>query len=316
MRWSGRSRRPVQAEGRSQRVRPAASHAVGHTWAACRCAARWGCSCGTTASAWACSTPWRVSAPPPRATTACARPWAACTARAALSWRRAARHRGVRADHVSNRVDSLSWPTTAAARTTPSCRPSSAGGRPVREDRVLLQRRPRPAQQRRPRHHHRVSTPRPAMRSTGAAAGGQPRLELGARTEALPGLQSSLALWKLDFDSELVYIGDAGATEASAASRRRGVEFNNRWTAGAGMVADRRRPGLDACPLRQRRPHPQCVDRVASLAATVRDSAPGRPACSGATWAAARWWKTTACAAARRSPPTCASAGRSAPRPS
>ena len=42
--------------------------------------------------------------------------------------------------------------------------------------------------------------------------------EVGARTEFLPGLQSSVALWKLDFDSELVYVGDAGATEASAAS--------------------------------------------------------------------------------------------------
>ena len=53
--------------------------------------------------------------------------------------------------------------------------------------------------------------------------------ELGARTEAISGLQSSLALWKLDFDSELVYIGDAGATEASGASTRKGIEWNNRY---------------------------------------------------------------------------------------
>ena len=44
--------------------------------------------------------------------------------------------------------------------------------------------------------------------------------ELGLRTEIVPGLQSSLALWQLKFDSELVYIGDAGATEAAAGSKR------------------------------------------------------------------------------------------------
>lgn len=54
-------------------------------------------------------------------------------------------------------------------------------------------------------------------------------VELGARTEWIPGLQSSLALWSLDFDSELVYVGDAGATEPNRPSRRRGVEWNNRY---------------------------------------------------------------------------------------
>ena len=57
-------------------------------------------------------------------------------------------------------------------------------------------------------------------------------LELGVRTEWIPGLQSSVALWKLDFDSELVYVGDyvgdAGATEANRPSKRRGIEWNNR----------------------------------------------------------------------------------------
>jgi hypothetical protein len=52
-------------------------------------------------------------------------------------------------------------------------------------------------------------------------------MELGARTTWLPGLQTSLSLYRLDFDSELVYIGDAGATEAGPPSRRYGVEFSN-----------------------------------------------------------------------------------------
>jgi len=69
--------------------------------------------------------------------------------------------------------------------------------------------------------------------------------ELGLRTEVVPGLQSSLALWQLDLDSELVYIGDAGTTEPSRASRRSGLEWNNHWQldgwlgrAAAGWLAD------------------------------------------------------------------------------
>jgi outer membrane receptor for monomeric catechols len=53
--------------------------------------------------------------------------------------------------------------------------------------------------------------------------------ELGLRTEVLPGLQSSLALWKLDFASELTYSGDSGTTSANAPSRRYGIEWNNHW---------------------------------------------------------------------------------------
>lgn len=49
------------------------------------------------------------------------------------------------------------------------------------------------------------------------------------RTEAIPGVQSSLALWYLKLDSELVFVGDAGTTEAGRPSQRYGVEWNNRW---------------------------------------------------------------------------------------
>jgi outer membrane receptor protein involved in Fe transport len=55
--------------------------------------------------------------------------------------------------------------------------------------------------------------------------------ELGVRTGLLPGLQSTLALWRLDLDSELVYVGDAGTTEPSFASRRQGVEWATSWAA-------------------------------------------------------------------------------------
>ncbi len=52
-------------------------------------------------------------------------------------------------------------------------------------------------------------------------------IELGARSEIIPGLQSSVAVYRLDFDSELVFVGDAGNTEAGRPSRRVGIEFNN-----------------------------------------------------------------------------------------
>ena len=51
--------------------------------------------------------------------------------------------------------------------------------------------------------------------------------ELGIRTKAVEGLTSSLAVFVLDFDSELLFVGDAGTTEASRPSRRVGVEWTN-----------------------------------------------------------------------------------------
>jgi outer membrane receptor protein involved in Fe transport len=61
----------------------------------------------------------------------------------------------------------------------------------------------------------------PLVRSKGA--------ELGLRTEAIADLQSSLALWYLKLDSELVFVGDGGTTEAGRPSQRYGVEWSNRW---------------------------------------------------------------------------------------
>ena len=53
--------------------------------------------------------------------------------------------------------------------------------------------------------------------------------ELGIRTKAVEGLTSSLALFLLDFDSELLFVGDAGTTEASRPSRRVGIEWTNQY---------------------------------------------------------------------------------------
>jgi hypothetical protein len=53
--------------------------------------------------------------------------------------------------------------------------------------------------------------------------------EVGARTQFVKGLDSTLALFLLEFDSELLFVGDAGTTEASRPSRRIGFEWTNRY---------------------------------------------------------------------------------------
>jgi hypothetical protein len=53
--------------------------------------------------------------------------------------------------------------------------------------------------------------------------------ELGIRTKWNEALTSSLAVFLLDFDSELLFVGDAGTTEPSRPSRRVGVEWVNKY---------------------------------------------------------------------------------------
>jgi len=59
----------------------------------------------------------------------------------------------------------------------------------------------------------------PLVRSKGA--------EVGVRTEIVKGLQTSLSFYRLDFDSELIFAGDAGTTFAGRPSRRVGFELSN-----------------------------------------------------------------------------------------
>ena len=53
--------------------------------------------------------------------------------------------------------------------------------------------------------------------------------ELGARTEAVPTVTSTLALFFLHSDSELIYVGDAGTSEAGPATKRYGIEWSTYW---------------------------------------------------------------------------------------
>jgi hypothetical protein len=54
--------------------------------------------------------------------------------------------------------------------------------------------------------------------------------EVGIRTTALPHLQTTVALWYLASDSELVFAGDTGDTVPTPASRRYGIELSNFYT--------------------------------------------------------------------------------------
>ncbi len=62
--------------------------------------------------------------------------------------------------------------------------------------------------------------------------------EIGLKSQIVPDLQTTLAIWRLDFDSELVYVGDAGNTEAGRPSRRSGVEWSNHWTPSEHFLMD------------------------------------------------------------------------------
>jgi outer membrane receptor protein involved in Fe transport len=62
--------------------------------------------------------------------------------------------------------------------------------------------------------------------------------EVGFRTAAVPELQLSAALWNLDIDSELLFVGDGGITEPSRATRRYGVELGAYWTPLESVILD------------------------------------------------------------------------------
>ena len=96
--------------------------------------------------------------------------------------------------------------------------------------------------------------------------------ELGLRSAIVPGLQLSLALWNLDIDSELLFVGDGGTTEASRASRRTGIELGLFWTPLDWLIVDAdlawtRARFRDADPAGDH--IPGAVESVASVGITV-----------------------------------------------
>ncbi len=109
--------------------------------------------------------------------------------------------------------------------------------------------------------------------------------EIGLKSEILPELQTSLALWRLDFDSELVYAGDTGTTEAGRGSRRTGIEWSNQWRPGEHLrlqanLAWTRPRFVEGDPaLRQ---VPNAVQRVAHLSLALHRLGP---------WSASLSWR-------------------------
>jgi hypothetical protein len=74
-----------------------------------------------------------------------------------------------------------------------------------------------------------------------------PRAEVGVRSVAIPGLQTTLSVWMRRLASELVFVGDAGTTDVGRPSRRWGVELPT-WE--GTMCRGRWRPCAPGAPLR------------------------------------------------------------------
>ena len=62
--------------------------------------------------------------------------------------------------------------------------------------------------------------------------------ELGARARLFERWDLAAALWQLDLDSETVWIGDAGTTEAGPPTTRRGMELETRYELTPWLAAD------------------------------------------------------------------------------
>jgi hypothetical protein len=96
--------------------------------------------------------------------------------------------------------------------------------------------------------------------------------EVGLRSLAVPGLHTTLSFWGLWIDSELLFIGDAGTTEASRPSRRVGIEWDldyrvRPWLSLDGSVAYSLARFTDDAPEGDR--IPGAIESVAQAGVTV-----------------------------------------------
>lgn len=62
--------------------------------------------------------------------------------------------------------------------------------------------------------------------------------ELGTRVFLSERLHATAAIWRLDLDSELLFVGDAGTTEVSRPSRRDGIELGLYWFGSSHFYGD------------------------------------------------------------------------------
>jgi len=101
--------------------------------------------------------------------------------------------------------------------------------------------------------------------------------EMGVKSQIIPDLQTTLAYWRLNFDSELVYVGDAGSTQPGRPSQRTGVEWSNHWTPNSKFLMDMNLAWTtprysDADPTGNYIPN--AVEEVANVALTVKNMGP------------------------------------------
>lgn len=121
-----------------------------------------------------------------------------------------------------------------------------------------------------PRSGARVERVDPLVSSEG--------VELGVRSNYFPDLRTSLSLFMLQLDSELVFVGDEGTTEANPATRRLGLEWSNFWTplpwlsVDADLALTRSRFRDDASTGAR---IPNALEKVITAGVTV-DNLPGR----------------------------------------
>ena len=104
--------------------------------------------------------------------------------------------------------------------------------------------------------------------------------ESGLRTALIPNLQSSFTLFRLDFQTELLFQGDAGTTtDSGRPSRRVGFEFSNMYTPVPWLLIDAdvayaraRYADIDARNVGDR--VPGAVEGVGTLTATIDNRGP------------------------------------------
>jgi len=102
--------------------------------------------------------------------------------------------------------------------------------------------------------------------------------EIGVRSEPIRGLTTSASVWSLQQDSELLFVGDAGTTEPSRPSRRRGIEWLVQYAPTAQLAFD---ASLALTHARFRD-----IDPVGSRI----PGAPERVASAGVTWEGLNGW--------------------------
>ena len=101
--------------------------------------------------------------------------------------------------------------------------------------------------------------------------------EIGLRSMRLRTLRTTMALWTLALDSELLFVGDAGTTEAGRPSRRSGLEWSanyaaTKWLALDADVSISRARFTDDDPAGNR--IPGAVEHVVAAGVTIESAGP------------------------------------------